>query len=37
MINFGGDFEWENANTYYLNQDKLIHYLNMDVCCDVRT
>lgn len=30
MINFGGDFEWENANTYYVNMDQLIHYLNMD-------
>ena len=27
----GGDFNYENANTYFKNLDKLINYVNMDV------
>ena len=28
MVMMGGDFNFENANTYYKNIDKLLYYLN---------
>ncbi len=28
MHTFGTDFNWENANMYYKNLDKLINYVN---------
>eukprot|EP00047_Mylnosiga_fluctuans_P023990 m.150634 g.150634 ORF g.150634 m.150634 type:complete len:975 (+) comp9747_c0_seq2:15-2939(+) len=30
MLTMGSDFEYNNANTWYKNLDKLIHYVNMD-------
>ena len=34
MIMMGEDFNYENANTYYKNIDKLLYYLNK-VCVRV--
>lgn len=30
MLVLGCDFEWENAGSWYLNTDRLIHFLNLD-------
>ena len=30
MFTMGSDFQYENANTWYKNLDKLIHYVNLD-------
>jgi hypothetical protein len=30
MFTMGSDFQYENANSWYSNLDKLIHYLNLD-------
>ena len=31
MFTFGTDFNYQNANTWFKNMDKLIHYVNQDV------
>ena len=31
MLTMGSDFNYEGANTWFKNLDKLIHYVNMDV------
>ena len=33
MIMMGGDFNYENAITYYKNIDKLLYYLNKVCVC----
>ena len=34
MLTMGSDFNYEGANTWFKNLDKLIHYVNMDVQCE---
>ena len=31
MLTMGSDFNYQNANTWFKNLDKLIHYVNQDV------
>lgn len=31
MLTMGSDFNYQNANTWYKNMDKLIHYVNLMV------
>ena len=33
MIMMGEDFNYENANTYYKNIDKLLYYVNKVCVC----
>ena len=32
MMTMGGDFNYQNANTWFKNLDKLMHYVNQQVC-----
>ena len=35
MLTMGCDFNYQNANTWWKNLDKLIYYTNQDVCVAV--
>jgi hypothetical protein len=35
IMTMGSDFQYENANEWFKNMDKLMKYVNAEVCCAI--